>query len=203
MCCGHAFLVSLRPRLVSGAGMKALTTQEIDKLLADVSDARLHAAILLGFRHGMRASEICGLRWADVDLAAGSIIVRRLKNSITTTQPLAAPEIAALSQLEGRGASEWVFPSQRACAGGKARHLSRITFYRLFKAACRQSGIADKSPHGLKHALAYAMVDANISLPIIQRALGHKSISSTAVYAQATDRMAGEAISKALDGGKQ
>ena len=184
--------------------MKALTTQEIDKLLADVSDARLHAAILLGFRHGLRASEICGLRWADVDIAGKTIICRRLKNSITTTQPLSMPEIDALQTLlEGRGASEWVFPSHRAGAGGKRGRMSRITFYRLFKDACRQCGIADKSPHGLKHALAYAMVDANISLPIIQRALGHKSISSTAVYAQATDRMAGEAISKALDGGKQ
>ena len=182
--------------------MKALTTQEIDKLLADVSDARLHAAILLGFRHGLRASEICGLRWADVDIAGKTIICRRLKNSLTTTQPLSMPEIEALRRLQPATGAEYVFPSHRAGAGGKRGRMSRITFYRLFKDACRQCGIADKSPHGLKHALAYAMVDANISLPIIQRALGHKSISSTAVYAQATDRMAGEAISKALDGGK-
>ena len=172
-------------------------------MLADVSDARLRAAILLGFRHGMRASEICESRWADVDIAGKTIVCRRLKNSLTTTQPLSMPEIEALRRLQPATATEYVFPSHRAGAGGKHARMDRSTLYRMFTAACRLAGITGKSPHGLKHALAYAMVDANISLPIIQRALGHKSVSSTAVYAQATDRMAGEAISKALDGGKQ
>ena len=179
--------------------MKALTVQEIDRLLADVGDIRLRAGILLGFRHGLRVSEICGMRWADIDLTGKTIVCRRLKNSLTTTQPLADAEITCLQTLlEARTGSEWVFPARRATAGGKRGRLSRITFGRMFKAACILAGIGNHSPHSLKHGLAFAMVDANISLPIIQRALGHRSISSTAVYAQATDRMAGVAIEMAL-----
>ena len=45
--------------------------------------------ILIAFRHGMRASEVCGLELKDVDLKNGEITIRRLKGSLKTTQPLA------------------------------------------------------------------------------------------------------------------
>src|ERR1700730_5725854 len=46
------------------------------------------AMILLAYRHGLRASEVCGLKLVDIDLKAGSISIRRLKGSLQTVQPL-------------------------------------------------------------------------------------------------------------------
>jgi integrase len=46
------------------------------------------AMILVSYRHGMRASEICGLRRDDVDPKGESIVIRRLKGSLETCQPL-------------------------------------------------------------------------------------------------------------------
>jgi integrase len=46
------------------------------------------AMILLAYRHGLRASEVCRLKLADVDQKAGSISIRRLKGSLQTVQPL-------------------------------------------------------------------------------------------------------------------
>jgi len=46
------------------------------------------AMILLVYRHGLRASEICGLKLTDIDLKSGSISIRRLKGSMQTVQPL-------------------------------------------------------------------------------------------------------------------
>ena len=70
--------------------MVFLTPEEMLALLkaAREHSARAWAMILLGYRHGMRASEVCGLKLADVDLKAGSIVIRRLKGSMQTTQPL-------------------------------------------------------------------------------------------------------------------
>jgi integrase len=61
--------------------------------LAVLKTAREHstrdwAMILAAYRHGLKASEVCGLKLADVDLKADSISVRRLKGSLQTTQPL-------------------------------------------------------------------------------------------------------------------
>jgi type 1 fimbriae regulatory protein FimB len=71
--------------------MKALTPEEIVRVLkiAVSESTRNHAMILLAYRHGMRASEVCGLKVSDVDLKAGEIVIRRLKGSLKTTQPLA------------------------------------------------------------------------------------------------------------------
>ena len=64
-----------------------------DELLAVLKVARARstrdwAMILLAYRHGLRASEVCGLRMADIDVKRQSIIVRRLKGSLETVQPL-------------------------------------------------------------------------------------------------------------------
>ncbi len=75
--------------------MKALTHDEVLKVLKAADDKRNVAMILLGYRHGMRASEVCGLELKDVDLKNGEITIRRLKGSLKTTQPLA--DVAAES----------------------------------------------------------------------------------------------------------
>ena len=63
--------------------MKALTQEEIHKVLKVASEDRRNLAmILLGLKHGMRASEICNLELKDVDLKNGEITIRRLKGSL-------------------------------------------------------------------------------------------------------------------------
>ncbi len=105
--------------------MKALSQDEILKVLKAVSDnPRDLAMILLAFRHGMRASEVCGLELKDVDLKNGEITIRRLKGSLKTTQPLADLQGRPLlsekrvlrSWLAERGnhPSKYVFTSQKS-----------------------------------------------------------------------------------------
>jgi integrase len=62
-----------------------LTESEVAKLLAALKQNR-HGhrdwlIALLIYRHGLRVSEACDLRWDDIDLAKRTIIVRRLKGS--------------------------------------------------------------------------------------------------------------------------
>src|SRR5271156_6371593 len=70
--------------------MKALTPEEVLNVLkvASKESKRNSAMILLAFKHGMRASEVCNLRLSDVDLKTGEIVIRGLKGSLKTTQPL-------------------------------------------------------------------------------------------------------------------
>ena len=52
---------------------------------AKAKGAREWAMIVVAYKHGMRASEVCNLRLDDVDLKNGSIVVERLKGSLRTT----------------------------------------------------------------------------------------------------------------------
>ena len=176
--------------------MKSLNQSEIN-LLLKTPNLQLRAMILLGFRHGMRASEICDLECKDVDLDAGTIVVRRIKRSLKTTQTLCQDEKTALRLLLEKHKT---WRSQYVFLMPNGKPVLRKTFGRWFKQLCLKNGISiDKAhPHVLKHSLAIALIKANVSLPIIQRALGHKSIMSTQCYTQVGDDVASEAIEKVL-----
>src|SRR5215471_2943059 len=57
-------------------------------------------AIRMAARHGFRVSELCELRWDQVDLRAGLIHVSRKKNGVPSTHPLSGDEVRALRQLK-------------------------------------------------------------------------------------------------------
>src|SRR5215218_2737829 len=67
-----------------------LDPPEVLKVLkvAKATSARSFAMILLAYKHGLRASEVCNLRLDDIDLKNGNIIVERLKGSLRTTQAI-------------------------------------------------------------------------------------------------------------------
>jgi len=169
--------------------MKALSQDEILKVLKAASDSpRDLAMILIAFRHGMRASEVCGLEVKDVDMKNGEITIRRLKGSLKTTQPLADLHGQPLLS-EKRVMRAWLgergqHPSRYVFVSQKSGRVHRSQFYRIFSNAAEKAGLpADKRhPHCLKHSLGVALAEANVNLAVIKQALGHKSIAATAVY---------------------
>jgi type 1 fimbriae regulatory protein FimB len=183
-----------------------LSPEEIIAVLkaAKTRSTRDWAMILLGYRHGMRASEVCNLRLADVDLKRQAITVRRLKGSVDTVQPLyphrgvpLLDELAAvracLRDREDDG-SDFLFVSQK---GGR---LHRSQFFRLFQSIAEAVGLpAEKRhPHCLKHSLATHLVAGNVNLALVKQALGHSAISSTMIYVGTSDLQASEAAAEAM-----
>jgi type 1 fimbriae regulatory protein FimB len=185
--------------------MKALTQDEILKVLKAVSDnPRDLAMILLAFRHGMRASEVCGLELKDVDLKNGEITIRRLKGSLKTTQPLAdlqgQPLLSEKRVLRAWLAERGNHPSKYVFVSQKSGRVHRSQFYRIFSAAAEKAGLPKdkRHPHCLKHSLGVALVEANVNLAVVKQALGHRSIASTSIYTQPTDESTGRAVTAAI-----
>ena len=87
---------STRPR-------EYLTEREIDKLIeaakGNRSGHRDATAILLAYRHGLRASELVALRWDDIDFRTSKLHVRRAKGGTASVHPLRAKELRALRRL--------------------------------------------------------------------------------------------------------
>src|SRR5260370_38154187 len=60
-----------------------LTEKEVDRLIDAAkrrgrNGQRDAAAILLAYRHGLRAQELCSLRWSQIDLRTGRLHVNRV-----------------------------------------------------------------------------------------------------------------------------
>jgi type 1 fimbriae regulatory protein FimB len=184
--------------------MKFLTTKQVLQILKVSSESkRNHAMILLAYQHGLRASEVCGLKLKDLDFKNEKITIRRLKGSLETTQSMSnvtgQPLLSELRVLkawlaERNDASDFVFTSQK---GGK---LDRTQFFRIFQDVAERADIPVdlRHPHCLKHSLGFTLVEAGAHMAVIKQALGHKSMQSTAVYACATDQMADKARRSAM-----
>lgn len=198
----------VKSRQVKHAPAAFLSPEETLSVLRTAKEQSIRdwAMILMAYRHGLRASEVCGLRLADVDLKDGAISIQRLKGSMRTVQPLYThrgqpllDEVAALrSWLKVRpvDGSDYLFTSQK---GGR---LDRTQFFRIFQAVADVAGLpAEKRhPHCLKHSLASHLVAGNVNLALVKQALGHRSISSTMAYVGTTDAQAAEAVQAALMG---
>src|SRR5207244_9783178 len=99
-----------------------LTAAEIDRLMTAARKGsrwghRDATMILIGYRHGLRACELCDLQWQQVELAAGRLHVRRAKNGSPSVHPLRGDEIRALRRLQRESeTSPHVFSSERGGA---------------------------------------------------------------------------------------
>lgn len=92
---GHLPNAQKRPR-------EYLTAKEVELIAIAKTYGYGHrdaTMILLAYRHGLRVSKLCSLRWNQVDLEAGLLHVRRLKHGIESVHPLHAPELQALRKL--------------------------------------------------------------------------------------------------------
>ncbi|HEY6753707.1 MAG TPA: tyrosine-type recombinase/integrase [Pseudolabrys sp.] len=69
--------------------------------------------ILIAFRHGLRASELCELQWSDVEFETGNLHLRRSKGGATGTHPLLGDELRALRVLKREAKSPFIFVSER------------------------------------------------------------------------------------------
>ena len=109
-----------------------LTEREIERLM---DRARKHGRyghrdatmILVAYRHGLRASEVCDLQWQQIELSEGRLHVHRVKSGIPSVHPIRGDEMRALRKLRRDYPKDaYVFVSERG--GAKLpRCLSRST----------------------------------------------------------------------------
>ena len=133
------------------------------------------AAIRLLVLTGCRRSEILGLRWEHVDLAAGEL---RLPDSKTGARlvplsPAAAEVIADLPRVSG---NPWVIPGRKT--GARLRNLQYP--WEILRA---RAGLDDVRIHDLRHSFASRALALGESLSMIGELLGHRRARTTARYA--------------------
>src|SRR4051812_3800928 len=89
--------------------------------------------LLIAFRHGLRASELVGLRWEQVDYNRAILHVRRVKRGTPSVHPLTGTELRALRRLQRESEdSPFVFVSERGApftAAGFVRMIERAAVH--------------------------------------------------------------------------
>ena len=181
-------------------GVDIPSPDEVRRLIAHI-DGRWRPLLLTAIFTGLRASELRGLRWADVDLKHGAIQVRqradrytaigRLKSETAErTVPLPPMVVNALREHRiacPKGDHDLVFPNGAGNVESHANIINRGLIPALFAAKLTEAGRAKYTGlHALRHFYASWCInrraDGGLELPlkVVQARLGHASIQMTA-----------------------
>jgi integrase len=196
-CAVQAGMLEHMPKLprapkVGRKSVHPMHREDLNAIL-DCSSPEARQAFALAAFAGLRAAEVRGLRWSDVDLRGGTITVRRgiTRGEVVTPKsgshrvvPIAAPLRAILeSSTIARGPALPVAPT----AFGQLWGESGLN--QAFRRAQRRAQRSGWSFHDLRHFFVTELVRKGAPTPAVQRLAGHADLATTERYADmvATD----------------
>jgi len=167
------------------------TAAEIREMLSNVDRGspkgkRDYAMILLAALIGIRASDVCGLKFCNLNWEQNLIIFEQKKTHTPVELPLLAEIGNALIDYLRYGRPESESPYIFLHVSGRYEKLDKETFHSIVTHYLRVSGIdmtnRKHGPHAMRHSLAGRLLDAKIPLPVISETLGHRTSDSTMLY---------------------
>lgn len=168
----------------------SLDEQKRLKSAVELKHPERWAIITLALNLGVRAGELWGLKWSEVDRASASPRVTLLdtKNGSIRYVPLNADALAALTLLEKiEPETPYVVPRQH---------------YRVwFDLALKAATIDGFTWHCLRHTFASRLVMAGVDIRTVADLMGHKTIQMTMRYAHLSPQHQADAVSKLVSFG--
>jgi integrase len=192
-----------------------LSPADTRRVLEAAEGSRYHAVLSTIAALGLRKGEALALKWADVDLDAGTLRVRgtlsRIDQRLVVTEPKTAKSRRTLALSPGmvfllsvhrdlqqiereRAGNQWtesghVFTTE---LGGP---LEPSNVLRALKTAAEGAGVTGATVHTLRHSAATTMLEAGVNLKAVSDLLGHADIRITAdVYGHVSPELAREAM---------
>ena len=161
-----------------------LSPAEIESLFAATRRLKYRALFMAIYSGGLRVGEGTHLQPGDIDSQRMLIQVHDGKGHKDRFTLLSKRALETLREYWCHARPErWLFPSLRV-----AGPLSTATVQRTFKGTVKAAGLKKAAtPHTLRHSFATHLLEAGVSLHHIQRLLGHRQLSTTAVYLHLTN----------------
>lgn len=165
-----------------------LAVDEIDAMIDAIEPdsefaLRNRAIIETLYSCGLRVSELCNLRFADLflDEAYLRVMGKGRKARLVPMSPSAVSEITRYAHKGRptplRGYEDMVFLSKRG------KPISRIMVFHIIKELTALAGInKNVSPHTFRHSFATHLLEGGAGLQAIQMMLGHEDIGTTEIY---------------------
>jgi integrase len=185
----------VKPLRLPPLEFRFLAFDEAERLL-EAASPRWKPMLTIALRTGLRLGELLALKWEDVDLVTGKLIVRRTlwrniegtpKSGRTREVPLCASATTAFLALEQR--AEYVFCQENG------QRLSHSNVKDVVPRACRAAGLAKRLTwHCLRHSFASHLVMRGVPLKAVQELLGHVTIDMTIRYAHLSPDVKHDAV---------
>jgi len=212
-----------RPNRCASTGVHAWNPDEMAAFLAAIANERLSAIWRLAGMTGMRRGEILGLRWADIDLDAARLSVRRAVVAVGYTviestpkshnarvidlDPETVTQLRAHRKRQDEERAEWGAGYQDndlVAAKENGDPIHPHTFSQSFERLLARHGLRKIRLHDIRHTHATIALRAGVPVKVISERLGHESPAFTLKqYAHVIPGMQAEAatlVSRLVDG---
>ena len=167
---------------------RIMSEQAIARMLALETNPRNHAILVLLYRAGLRAHELCNLQWRHVVARdqAGQLAIfgKGKKTRFVLLDSGTWQELQALHPLTATPET-YVFQSRQARSrtGERQHRMDEYSIHLIIRKAAKRAGIAGNvSPHWMRHSHATHSLDNGAPISLVQSTLGHKSMETTARY---------------------
>jgi len=155
--------------------LRFLSNEEC-RTLINACDKHLKPVVITALNTGARKEEILGLKWDNVDLKHGFILLDHTKNGERREVPINQTLRDILSGIIRRVDVPYVFYDPKT--GKRYSNLQRS-----FVSACNRAKIRDFRFHDLRHSFASQLVMAGVDITTVKELLGHKTLTMTLRYA--------------------
>lgn len=175
--------------------MRYLTPEESFRLI-QAADGQFQVMVALALNTGLRIGELIGLKWTDIDLEIGRLVVNRNdwkgiiglpKGGKRREIPLNGTATRYLKSLIP-ASFEWVFHRT------EGSRLTHAICRRPIHKACRLAALEPFQWHTLRHTFAAQLVSKGVSLRAVQILLGHANQATTERYAHLTPHVTKDAV---------
>jgi integrase/recombinase XerD len=168
---------------------KFLNRDQIEALLvapdaAKPTGVRDRAMLELLYATGLRVSELCAVRIADIQFDTG--VLRTIgKGNKQRVAPVGKSALAAVRAYLGTGRVKLLGgrPSPFLFVTARGGRLTRQAFWKLLAIHGKKAGIFQNLiPHVIRHSFATHLLEGGADLRSVQTMLGHADISTTQIY---------------------
>lgn len=179
-----------------------ITVGEVQTLLKLIEKPSMHCFFTVVYALGLRLQEALHLQVADVDSKRMMVHIHRGKGAKDRMIPLPEMALVALrAYWVSHRNPRWIFPAEgrnHKLAPTANHPMSESSVQDVIKAVLDQLGWDNRgiSTHTLRHCYATHLLEAGISLKLIQKYLGHKHLTSTMIYLHVTSVGEEAAIAK-------
>jgi integrase/recombinase XerD len=164
-----------------------LQPEQVARFWQSFAAARDLAMVALMLLNGLRSREVIGLRLSDVLWSEAQLRVRG-KGARVRVLPLPPETLRILDCWLKTERPATHAPELFVCLKGKARGcpMTPAGLRSLFRHHRATTGVAEANPHRFRHTFGADMIRAGVSLPALQKLMGHAHIHTTLLYIQLT-----------------
>lgn len=171
-----------------------LSKKEIQKLLDCTTNLKYKCIFAVMYSAGTRLNETLHLKVSDINSERMRIHIKYAKFGTPRYSILSKKTVEMLRDYWRKyRPAKWLFFSGQY----PDQPLNCRCVQKEFQYSAKRAGIIKENirPHSLRHSFATHLLDSNLNLRVIQELLGHKHVSSTAIYTHVSNCLISSAIS--------